>query len=144
MSTNQLECGKKISVVVPAYNVEKYLERCLDSILEQSYSNLEVIVVDDGSTDGTGKIVQRYMDADERIVSINHGENRGLFQARITGSELATGDYIAFVDSDDYVSFDWYRKLLRKAESSDAEMVVGDWCYSYEGTNSQEYCKSGI
>lgn len=140
MSTNQLECGKKISVVVPAYNVEKYLERCLDSILEQSYSNLEVIVVDDGSTDGTGKIVQRYMDADERIVSINHGENRGLFQARITGSELATGDYIAFVDSDDYVSFDWYRKLLRKAESSDAEMVVGDWCYSYEGTNSQEYC----
>lgn len=140
MSTIQLECGKKISIVVPAYNVEKYLERCLDSILEQSYSNLEVIVVDDGSTDGTGKIIQHYVDADERIVAINHGENRGLFQARITGFEHATGDYIAFVDSDDYISFDWCRKLLRKAESSDAEIVVGDWCYSYEDTNEQEYC----
>lgn len=140
MDENLLDNGKKISVIVPAYNVKKYLERCLDSILEQSYSNLEVIVVDDGSTDGTDAIIQRYAEADIRIVAVKHSENRGLFQARITGCEHATGDYIAFVDSDDYISFDWYRTLLRKAEDSHAEMVVSDWCYSYEETNSQEYC----
>lgn len=124
-----------ISVIVPIYNMEKYLERCIDSILEQTYTNLEIILVDDCSSDNSPEIIEKYANSDERIKTVRHKENRGLFQARITGSELATGKYIAFVDSDDYISVDWFRKLLRHAEETQSDIVVGEWCYDQEGQN---------
>ena len=91
-----------VSVIVPVYNVEKYLNRCVDSILEQTYENLEIILVDDGSTDNSGKICDYYRKKDTRVVVI-HKTNGGLSDARNSGIDIAKGDYLCFVDSDDYV-----------------------------------------
>ena len=122
-----------ISVIVPVYNVEKYLSRCVDSILAQTYENLEIILVNDASTDSSGEIISKYTEQDERIVKAEHQTNRGLFQARLTGAAIAHGEYLAFVDSDDYISIDWYRKLLQKAEETGSDMVVGEWCFDNDG-----------
>lgn len=128
-----------ISVIVPVYNMEKYLERCINSLITQTYENLEIILVNDCSTDNSEKIIENYTKLDDRIKCINHEKNRGLFQARITGSKLAKGKYIAFVDSDDYISVDWYRKLLRQAEDTSSDMVIGEWCFDNDGV-SFDYC----
>lgn len=128
-----------ISVVVPVYNMEKYLERCINSLITQTYENLEIILVNDCSTDNSEKIIENYIKLDDRIKCINHKKNSGLFQARITGSKLAKGKYLAFVDSDDYISIDWYRKLLRQAEDTSSDMVIGEWCFDTDGV-SFDYC----
>lgn len=94
---------KKVSIIIPVYNVEQYLERCLETVVNQSYKGLEIILVDDGSTDGSGKICDKYKELDERIVCI-HKENGGLSSARNAGVNIATGEYFVFVDSDDWVS----------------------------------------
>ena len=133
-----LKNGPLISVVVPVYNMEKYLSRCLDSILRQTYENLEIIVVDDCSTDQSAKLIEQYIEQDERIKRITHEKNRGLFQARISGADIATGKYLAFVDSDDHLSIDWFRTLLKKAEAVKADVVVGEWCYDYG--EKKAYC----
>lgn len=133
-----LKNGPLISVVVPVYNMEKYLSRCLDSILQQTYENLEIIIVDDCSIDQSAKLIEQYMDQDDRIKRVTHKENRGLFQARISGADIASGKYLAFVDSDDYLSIDWFRTLLKKAETAQADIVVGEWCFDYGG--QKEYC----
>ena len=113
-----------ISVIVPAYNVETTIAKCLDSILNQSYKNIEIIVVNDGSTDSTKDIVLQYCSNYHRVSLINHEKNRGLFLARISGVKKAKGEYIGFVDSDDYVSRDYYRGLLNEAINSKADIVV--------------------
>ena len=89
-----------VSIVVPIYNVEKYLKKCIDSIINQTYKNIEIILVDDGSTDNCGKICDEYTKTDNRIVVI-HKKNGGLSDARNAGLDIAKGKYIAFVDSDD-------------------------------------------
>lgn len=101
-----------ISVIVPVYNVEKYLSRCVDSIIGQTYSNLEIILVNDGSTDLSGAICDEYKKKDKRIVVI-HQKNGGLSQARNSGMEIMSGKYVAFVDSDDYISEDYIEYLFR-------------------------------
>lgn len=101
----------KVSVVVPIYNVEVYLARCIDSILKQTYSNLEIILVDDGATDGSGEIVDRYASLDNRIIPI-HKSNGGLSDARNAGIDVATGEYICFVDSDDLIHPQYVETLL--------------------------------
>lgn len=93
----------KISIIIPVYKTEKYLHRCLDSVINQTYQNIEVILVDDGSPDKSGEICDEYANKDERIKVI-HKNNAGVTEARISGLQNCTGDYIAFVDSDDYVS----------------------------------------
>ena len=110
-----------ISVVIPVYNVEKYLERCLDSILNQSYSNLQIIIVDDGSTDTSGKICDRYAMKDSRI-QVFHKENGGLSDARNFGLEHICGKYVSFIDSDDYVSKDYIKYLYGLIETVDADI----------------------
>ncbi|MCF2684354.1 glycosyltransferase, partial [Faecalicatena contorta] len=102
----------KISIIVPIYNIEQFLPRCLDSILSQTYQNLEIILVDDGSTDDSGKIADRYAGKDERIKVI-HQVNSGVSVARNHGLDQATGDYIGFVDGDDYVEPDMYEILMQ-------------------------------
>lgn len=102
----------KISVIVPIYNVEKYLSRCVDSILNSNYKNLEIILVDDGSTDSCGHICDEYKMKDRRIKVI-HKENGGLSDARNKGIDIATGDYISFVDSDDAIDNDMFDYLLK-------------------------------
>lgn len=104
----------KISVLVPAYNVAPWLPDCLDSILAQTYQNLEIIVINDGSTDNTRSILERYIQKDGRIVAI-HQKNAGLVAARETGIAHATGDYVTFVDGDDTIAPDMYEHLMANA-----------------------------
>lgn len=104
----------KISVIVPCYNVAPWLPACLDSILAQTFRDLEIIVIDDGSTDETGAIIDAYAARDSRIVAI-HQANAGLVAVREKGIMLATGDYIGFVDGDDTIMFDMYERLMKNA-----------------------------
>lgn len=115
-----------LTVIVPVYNVEKYVEKCIFSLQEQSYKNIEIICVDDASPDGSLQIIKRLADKDSRIRIIQHKENLGLFQARKTGIEQARGEIIAFVDSDDFVSSDWFRPLVKVLVDDGAEMVLGN------------------
>ena len=110
-----------ISVIVPVYNVEPYLRKCLDSIVGQTYRDLEILVVDDGSTDGSGAICDEYK-VDERV-RVFHTKNRGLSAARNKGLDEAKGEWIGFVDSDDWIEPDMYEVLLRKAEETGADVV---------------------
>ncbi|WP_440249335.1 glycosyltransferase family 2 protein [Dialister succinatiphilus] len=112
----------KASVIVPVYNVEKYIHRCVDSILKQSYRNLELILVDDGSTDHSGRICDEYEKRDNRVRVI-HQKNTGLSGARNTGIRQSTGDFLFFVDSDDYVSPHLFEKGLAAFDKSGADMI---------------------
>ena len=114
--------NKKVSVIVPVYNMEKYLSRCVDSILSQTYADLEVILVDDGSKDSSAAICDQYAERDGRI-KVVHKANGGLSSARNAGLDLATGDYIGFVDSDDYISPEMYSVLCHHIENSDCEIA---------------------
>lgn len=112
-----------ISVVVPVYNVAKYLPRCLDSIASQTYANLDIILVDDGSTDNSGKIADEYAKTDKRAQVI-HQKNGGLSEARNAGLRYAKGDYVAFVDSDDYMSPSYIEKLYDIASKNGADVAT--------------------
>lgn len=111
----------KVSVIVPCYNVEKWLPACLDSILNQTYSTLEIIAIDDGSTDQTGAIIDDYAARDCRIVPV-HQKNGGLVAAREVGIQLATGDYVGFVDGDDTIEPDMYERLLKNVLQYNADI----------------------
>lgn len=111
-----------ISVVVPVYKVEQYIHRCIDSILNQTYKNLEIILVDDGSPDNCGKICDDYAKKDKRIKVI-HKKNGGLSDARNAGIKVATGEYIGFVDSDDWISKNMYEKLYNLFTTNDIEIA---------------------
>ena len=111
-----------VSVIVPVYKVEKYLSKCLDSIVNQTYKNLEIILVDDGSPDNSGKICDEYAQKDSRIKVI-HKENGGLSSARNAGLDIATGEYIAFADSDDSVHLDFVEKLYRAIKEENADIA---------------------
>lgn len=114
----------RISVIVPVYNVEEYLSRCVDSILAQTHSNLEVILVDDGAKDASGVICDGYAAKDPRVKVI-HKKNGGLSSARNRGLEAAGGEYIAFVDSDDWIEPDAYAHLLHIMDKYDVKLVCG-------------------
>lgn len=113
----------KISVIVPVYNVEQYLDRCMKSILEQSYQNLEIVLVDDGSTDESGKMCEEYALQDSRI-KVVHKQNGGLSDARNAGLAIATGEYIGYVDSDDWIDPDMYKKMYEACIKQDAEVAI--------------------
>lgn len=101
----------KISIVIPVYNASKYLSKCLDSVINQSYSNIEIVLVDDGSRDNSGNICDEYSNKDKRIKVI-HKENGGVSSARNTGIDNATGNYVTFIDSDDIIHPDYVKKLV--------------------------------
>ncbi len=111
-----------ISIIVPIYNIKDYLEKCIESILRQTYRNLEIILVDDGSTDGSGQICDEYAKKDSRIVVI-HKENGGLVSARKAGAKAATGDYVIDVDGDDWIGESRIENLVLKGISSGADMI---------------------
>lgn len=112
---------KKVSVIVPVYNVEKYLRKCVESIKNQTYQNLEIILVDDGSTDCCGSLCDELSETDNRIKVI-HKENGGLSDARNVGMDASSGDYIGFVDSDDYIDKDFYEILVANLEKCNADV----------------------
>lgn len=126
-----------ISVIVPVYKVERYLCRCVDSIIAQTYTNLQIILVDDGSPDGSGAICDDYAAKDPRITVI-HKENGGLSDARNAGLGAARGSYIGFVDSDDYISVDMYEKLYKAIVACNADMSVCNFRYVDENGNNME------
>ncbi|MGN0383572.1 MAG: glycosyltransferase [Eubacterium sp.] len=110
-----------ISIIVPAYNIAEYLPRCLDSILSQTYKNLEVIVISDGSTDNTNKVIAKYAEKDSRIIPV-FKDNSGVSDTRNKGLEIAKGDYIGFVDGDDYIEPEMYETLLNNLLENDADI----------------------
>ena len=118
----------KISIVVPVYNVEAYVSKCIESIMHQDYENIEIIVVDDGSTDTSSKICEQYARSDNRIRLI-HQENQGLSMARNNGIDIAAGEYIGFVDSDDWIKPDMYSTLYNNAAEHDADISIGNFNY---------------
>lgn len=117
---------KKISVIIPVYNAELYLCQCLSSVISQTYGNLEIICVDDGSTDNSGEIVDEFAREDTRIIAI-HQQNMGESKARNAGIVRATGDYIAFVDCDDWIEPDMYETLVSALENNDVDISAVNW-----------------
>lgn len=113
-----------VSIVIPVYNLENYIEKCLLSLMDQSYMALQIIVVDDGSTDSSARIVERLAREDDRILLIRQ-ENRGVGVARNTGIDAAVGKYLTFVDGDDYVSRNYIRRYVRRMKETGAAMLVG-------------------
>lgn len=120
----------KVSIIVPVYNVEKYIEKCLDSLANQTLKEIEIIIVNDGSPDNSQKKIDKYVKKHKNMKSFIK-ENGGLSDARNYGIKKATGEYIAFVDSDDYVTHDMYEKMYNKAKSGNFDMVVCDLNYIY-------------
>lgn len=112
---------EKISVIVPVYMSELYLEKCLDSIVQQTYQNLEIILINDGSTDGSAAICQRYQNQDERV-KVYHKRNGGVSSSRNRALEVVTGDYIVFVDNDDWLELDHIQNLYDLLKKTDADM----------------------
>lgn len=127
-----------ISVIVPIYNVEKYLDRCVDSIINQTYKNLEIILVDDGSPDNCPQMCDDYAKKDSRI-KVVHKKNGGLSDARNAGMKVATGEYVSFIDSDDYVSLDFYETLFQTMIDNDSDIVECGVVKFYEDNNFDEY-----
>ena len=125
-----------ISVIVPCYNVENYLKKCVDSILNQTYKNLEIWLVDDGSPDNCGQICDEYSKIDDRIKVI-HKENGGLSDARNVAIDQATGEWITFIDSDDYVSVEYVETLYNLVEKYDCEVSVACFSTFCEGQEPQ-------
>lgn len=125
----------KLSVIIPVYNTEKYLRKCLDSVCNQTLKDIEIICVNDASTDNSLEILKEYASSDNRIKVINFLQNKGAAVARNTAIDEAKGEYIGFVDSDDYIDLDFYEKLYGRAVESGADCVKGNIYDFYEKTN---------
>ena len=113
---------KLVSVVIPVYNIEKYICECLDSVINQTYKNLQIILIDDGSTDGSGKICDEYAENDKRI-SVVHQHNQGAGAAKNTGLELIKGEYFSLIDSDDYLELNYYETMIANLEKYKVDVV---------------------
>ena len=129
-----------ISIIVPVYNVEKYLKKCIDSILNQSFQNFELILVDDGSTDSSGEICNEYALKDRRVLVI-HKENGGLSSARNEGIKASSAEYVGFVDSDDYISFSMYEFLYNNLIENNADISICGLYNCYENNVYPQYSK---
>lgn len=132
-----------ISVIVPVYKVEKYLDKCVQSILSQTYRDFELILVDDGSPDECGKKCDYYAKENKKIIVI-HKKNGGLSDARNAGTKIARGKYITYIDSDDYVSKDYLQTLVSLKEKYDADIVVTGLAVFKEGTTPSEINKGKV
>lgn len=127
-----------LSIVIPAYNIEKYISRCLDSLINQTYQNLEIIVVDDGSTDNTSTIIDEYSHKDKRIISI-HKVNEGVSLARLSGMKKANGSYVGFVDGDDIVDNDMFELLMHNAKKYNADISHCGYVMDFPDGHSDMY-----
>ncbi len=128
----------ELSIIIPVYNGEKYLQRCIESILSQTYSDFELIIVDDGSTDSSLEICNEFATKDSRVI-VHHKENEGLVAARKTGVSLSKGKYIGFVDCDDYIDEDMYFNLMSSSmKNNEPDIVVSGIIYDYGSHSSKE------
>lgn len=127
----------KISMIIPVYNAEQYLKKCVDSVRAQIYGNLEIMLVDDGSTDSSGELCDAYAEKDERI-RVVHKENGGLVSAWKAGVEECSGEYVSFLDSDDWIDPEMLSEMSAYLAGNDREMVISDYIIERDG-GSQEY-----
>lgn len=125
----------KVSIVMPVYNVEKYIERAIKSVLNQSYVDLEFIIVNDRTRDNSMEIAYKYAEIDKRIKIVNKEKNEGLGYARNTGMDLATGRYIYFIDSDDYIEENTIEKCIKKAKENNSDVVIFGYSEDFEENN---------
>ena len=132
-----------ISIIIPVYKVEKYLEKCIQSVINQTYENLQIILVDDGSPDNCGKICDEYAQKDHRIEVI-HKSNGGLSDARNKGLEIAKGEYIGFVDSDDYIEADMYEVLYNLLKQYNADVSICNFYTVSQGKIAIKNAENGI
>ena len=132
-----------ISIIVPVYNVEQYLPKCLDSIINQTYKNIEIILVDDGSTDNSGKMCDEYAYSDTRV-RVFHKENSGVVEARIDGFNNSNGDFLVFVDSDDYISLDCIENMIRIQREYDVALVCSQYVDVKNGVEKVAPIRPGI
>ena len=121
----------KISLIVPVYNTSKYLRKCLDSLITQTYKDIEIIVINDGSIDNSEEIIKLYRDKRLKYIS---KKNEGIGKTRNLGIENATGNYIAFVDSDDYLDKNFCKKMIKKADEDNCDIVI---CNYFEDRNDK-------
>ena len=121
----------KVSVIIPVYNVENYIEKCLESVINQTIDEIEIIVVNDGSTDLSKERINKYLNKYKDKIKYLEKENGGLSSARNYGMKFATGEYIAFLDGDDYIELDAYQKMYEKAKEENADMVECDFLWEY-------------
>lgn len=126
----------KVSVIIPVYNVEKYLYRCVESVLQQTYKNMEIILVDDGSKDNSGKLCDELAEKNSGI-KVLHKTNGGLSDARNAGNGIITGEYVLYLDSDDYLSCDCVSKLVQMCEKTCADIAIMQMMYISEETNEE-------
>ncbi|WP_054834602.1 glycosyltransferase [Methanobrevibacter arboriphilus] len=131
----------KVSVIVPVYNSERYLEKCLDSLINQTLKEIEIICVDDGSTDSSPEILERYSKKDNRIKIITQ-KNKDVGAAREAGLKIANGEYVAFSDNDDWLALDAFEKLYNNAKSNDSDVVIFKVVFYYSDNDSYIYPKS--
>ena len=130
----------KMSVIIPVYNVEEFLPKCLDSVINQSYQNIEIVIINDQTPDKSQKIIDSYKSNDDRIVSVIHEKNKGLGGARNTGISVATGDYISFLDSDDWLELDAFEVLAKEIEKNHAEIIK----FGYQEVFGDRELKSSV
>lgn len=133
----------KISVIVSVYNTEKYIEKCLDSLFNQTYSNIEIVVINDCSTDGSLKILKKYAKKHDNMILIENKENRGLSYSRNVGLEKATGEYIGYIDSDDYVDPTYYEQMMKAIKKEKSEIAIADMKIVYEDGSFPDYVSKG-
>lgn len=124
-----------ISIIVPVYNMEKYLKKCLNSLVKQTYKNIEIICVNDGSTDNSSKILENYQNKYPKLIKVINKKNGGLSDARNAGIKKAKGDYIGFVDSDDWVELDMFEKMYSYAKEKKLDVVVCDTIMEFKENN---------
>lgn len=130
-----------ISIIIPVYKVEEYIDECVNSLINQTYKNIEIILVDDGSPDSCGDICEKYKEMDSRIVVL-HKKNGGLSDARNAGMQIANGNYFVFVDSDDYVSNKYVEILYNALNKDNADIAVAEMIKFYDNDNPEEFIES--
>lgn len=133
-----MDTNEKVSVIIPVYNDEKYLKQCVESVLTQTYTNLEIILVDDGSTDHTPEICEEYREKYDQI-RVLHKKNGGVGSSRNAGLALATGEYILFIDNDDWLEKHHIEELYKLAKENNADIAAGNFNIFYEDTSTFSY-----
>lgn len=121
----------KISIIIPVYNTEKYLKRCLNSIINQNFKEIEIIIINDCSTDNSLEIIKKYIEIEKRIILINKEKNEGLSAARNSGIEIAKGEYILHIDSDDWIEQNYFKDMYKFAIKNKADIVISDYYEDY-------------
>lgn len=127
-----------ISFIVPVYNAKDYLDKCISSIIEQTHNNIEVLLVDDGSDDGSDTVCDRYGEMDERV-KVFHAKNKGVSVARNTGIENSFGKWISFVDADDYLNPDFAKNMLKESEQHNADIIASNYVLERENQSVEQY-----